>query len=40
MIECILAIPTIIIIGSILTVSVNEMFGIDLTEKQIEEITK
>lgn len=40
MTESILLIPVTITIGSILTAVINKIFGADLTERQIEEMTK
>lgn len=40
MTESIILIPITITIGSILTAIIDRIFGADLTEKQIEEISK
>lgn len=36
----IILIPIIITVGSILTAVINKIFNVDLTERQIEEMTK
>lgn len=40
MTESIILIPITITIGSILTAVIDKMFSADLTERQIEEMTK
>lgn len=40
MAESILLIPVTITIGSILTAVIDKIFSADLTERQIEEMTK